>query len=309
MAIILIRQDGKLGLWQSIFKQKYPDLPVFSYLERHPKEDITMAIVWKHPKGILREYPNLACIASFGAGVDFILEDETRPKNVSITRVIDPMLANDMSEYVISAIFAHLKNFYRYYQDQQAKVWEPKPYSRIKEHTVGVMGFGTLGRALAYDLRRIGFPVVGWANQVREKEEFTLFYGAAQRKVFLNKSTILVCLLPLTKETSGILNKETFSQLPKGAYVINVARGGHLNEDELLLMLDSGHLSGACLDVFHEEPMSKGHPFWHHPKIMITPHVASVSSPDSVVPQLAANFLRLQEKKPLLNLVDNAKGY
>lgn len=309
MAIVLIRQDDKLDLWKKAILRQFPNIPVYHYLEDHPEVEIIMAIVWKHPHGSLTKYPNLRCIASFGAGVDFIFNDPTLAGNIPITRVIDPVLASDMSEYVLSAILGHLKNFNIYQQDQSKSVWEPKRYSRIQDNTIGILGAGTLGMTVAQDLKKIGFEVIGWVNSERQDEIIPLYVGDAQKSEFLNKSTVLVCLLPLTKTTYGILNKENLSQLPKGAFLINVARGGHLIEEDLIALLNEGHLSGACLDVFNEEPLPKTHPFWKHTKIQITPHVASVSDPDSVVPQLVANYNRLQDGKPLLNMVDLSKGY
>ncbi len=309
MAIVLIRQDGKLDLWKNAFLQQYPDLPVFHFMEPHPVEEITMAIVWKHPEGSLTKYSNLKCIASFGAGVDFIFEDTSRPKKVDITRVIDPALAADMSEYVFGVILGYLKNMDLYRQDQKIKSWDPKTYTRIADHTVGIMGAGTLGMTLAKSLLPMGFKVLGWSKHPKEKLGLKVYDGAAGKTNFLNQTTILVCLLPLTNATKGILNKETLSLLPAGAYLINVARGGHLVEDDLIPLIDSGQLSGACLDVFHQEPLPEEHPFWAHPKIKITPHVASVSDPASVVPQLVENYNRILRKEPLLNLVDPQKGY
>jgi glyoxylate/hydroxypyruvate reductase A len=309
MAIVLIRQDNKLELWKKAILRQFPTIPVYHYLEDHPEEEIIMAIVWKHPNGSLNKYPNLRCIASFGAGVDFIFNDPTLTGNIPVTRVIDPVLASDMSEYVISAILGYLKNFNSYQQDQKNGVWEPKRYQRIQDHTIGILGAGTLGMTVALDLKKIGFEVIGWVNSKKQDKKIPLYVGDSQKSDFLKKSTVLVCLLPLTKTTNGILNKENLSQLPTGAFLINVARGGHLVEEDLIELLNEGHLSGACLDVFNEEPLPKTHPFWKHTKIQITPHVASVSDPNSVVPQLVANYFRLQDGQPLLNEVDLSKGY
>ncbi|NER11266.1 glyoxylate/hydroxypyruvate reductase A [Muriicola jejuensis] len=309
MAIVLIRKDGKLGLWKKAFLDQYPSLPVYHFEEEHPAEKITMAVVWKHPKGSLKAYPNLKCIASFGAGVDFIFGDPTRPEGVPITRVVDDALANDMAEYVITAIMGHLKNMDQYARDQEKGLWQPRPYSRIADHTIGIMGIGTLGTQLADKLRVMGFRIIGWSKNPKELPGVHVFHGIESRREFLSKSTVLVCLLPLTPETKKILNQQTLSQLPHGAFLINVARGGHLEEGDLIPLLDSGQLSGACLDVFEEEPLPSGHLFWEHPKIRITPHVASVSDPQSVVPQLAENFFRLREGKELRNQVDLQQGY
>ncbi|MUH36798.1 glyoxylate/hydroxypyruvate reductase A [Zobellia amurskyensis] len=309
MAIVIIRQDDKIELWKKALLAQQPDLEVYSYLEEHPKERIKMALVWKHPEGALANYPNLKLIASSGAGVDFIFEDETAPKNLPITRVVDDMLAKDMSEHVLAVILSHLKNLDRYRVNQTKGIWKPIQYRRISDFTVGIMGLGALGRELASDLVKYDFKVQGWANSKKEIEGVKCFVGESGFQGFLETTQILVCLLPLTDATSGILNKNLFKQLPNGAFVINVARGGHLVDEDLLEMLNNGYLSGAGLDVYHQEPLPKEHPFWSHEKIQMTPHYASVSDTNSVVPQILENYDRLLNGSSLLNEVMMDKGY
>ncbi|NAS13202.1 2-hydroxyacid dehydrogenase [Poritiphilus flavus] len=308
MAIVIIRQDGKIDEWKQKLLEADPSLEIYSYLEEHPAEKISMVLVWKHPRGILANYPNLKCLASFGAGVDFIFEDNTIDPSIPITRVIDPFLASDMSEFVIAQILNYLKNLHQYDSDKSQGVWQPLPYRRLKDTTVGILGMGELGQALARDLVALGTQVVGWASKAREFEGLKV-YGSKELTTFLGQSEILVCLLPLTPSTEGILSRQLFAELPKGAYVINVARGGHLVDEDLLKMIDNGHLSGACLDVYHREPLEKEHPFWQHPKVHMTPHIASVSDIASVVPQLLENYSRLLSGEPLKNEVSREKGY
>jgi glyoxylate/hydroxypyruvate reductase A len=309
MGIVIIRQDNKIEIWKEALKKSAPEIPIYSYLEDHPRENIKMVLVWKHPTGAIKEYPNLECIASTGAGVDFLFEDKDLPTNVPITRVVDENLAKDMSEHVIALIFSHLKNLNQYKVDQFNKVWKPFDYHRIEDLTIGIMGLGALGKVLAEDLLRFGFKVQGWSGTRKNLSGIKTFAGGKAQTAFLNSTQILVCLLPLTKETSGILNKDLFLQLPKGAHIINVARGGHLVDKDLLEMLDNDHLSGASLDVYHQEPLSTNHPFWEHPKVHMTPHYASVSDTNSVVPQILENYRRLGSGQKLLNLVSIAKGY
>ena len=344
MPIVIIRQDGKIDLWKNALLQASPDLEVYSYLEEHPKEKVDMALVWKHPKGSLAEYPNLKLIACNGAGVDFIFEDTDKPEDIPITRIVDTKLADDMSEHVLAVILGHLKNLDVYKLQQTQKIWKPRPYRRISDFTVGIMGLGELGSVLAKDLVRFGFKVQGWSNSPKSitgvksfhdrgqsneggKESFDSTQESSNRtkesshatkgtsnkgtglSEFLASSEILVCLLPLTDDTNGILNASLFEQLPKNAFIINVARGGHLVDADLIEMLDNGHLSGAGLDVYHEEPLPSSHPFWEHPKVHMTPHYASVSDPDSVVPQIIENYRRLQAGRPLINEVSRDRGY
>ena len=173
MAIVIIRQDDKIPQWKEALLKVDPEISVYSYLEDHPRNDITMAVVWKHPPGALQAYPNLKCIASFGAGVDFIFEDQNRPAHVPVTRVIDPKLASDMSEFVLGQILSYLKNFNQYNIDQLNQNWQPIAYKRIEDITVGVMGLGALGSVLAQDLKKLNFKVIGWANSPKGPIRYT----------------------------------------------------------------------------------------------------------------------------------------
>lgn len=296
-------------MWKEALQRSAPEIPIYNYLEDHPKENIKMALVWKHPPGTLKGYPNLECIASSGAGVDFLFEDKELPNHIPITRIVDEYLAKDMSEHVIALVFSHIKNLSLYKVDQFNKVWKPVDYHRIKDLTIGIMGLGALGKVLITDLVKYGFKVQGWSGSKKNLAGIRTFAGDLEQKNFLNSTQILVCLLPLTRETSGILNQDLFSQLPNGAHIINVARGGHLVDNDLLEMLDNNHLSGASLDVYHQEPLPTNHPFWEHPKIHMTPHYASVSDTNSVIPQILENYRRLKSGKELLNLVSKIKGY
>lgn len=309
MAIVIIRQDNKIVLWKNALLKAGSSLKVYSYLEDHPADEITMAFIWKHPVGSLAKYPNLKCIASAGAGVDYIFEDPTRPKNIPITRIVDPFLAADMSEHVLSVILAHLKNLNAYKLQQVKNVWQPIEYARIKDVTVGILGLGELGALTATDLTKVGFKVQGWSRSKKDINKISSFAGTEELPKFLASTNVLVCLLPLTPETEGFLNKDVLSQLPKNTYVINVARGGHLVDKDLLMLLDNGHLSGACLDVYNTEPLLQDHPFWNHKKIHMTPHYASVSDTNSVIPQIIENYKRLQNSEVLQNRVDTNKGY
>lgn len=309
MAIVIIRQDGKIDLWKNALLEAEPSLKVYSYLEEHPLEEITMALIWKHPKGSLSVYPNLNCIASAGAGVDYIFEDDTAPRAIPITRIVDPYLAGDMSEHVLAVILAHIKNLNTYKLNQAAGIWKPLDYKRIKDLTVGIMGLGELGALTGLDLVKFGFPVSGWSRSQKNIQGVRTFAGENGLVPFLNSTDILVCLLPLTPETTGVLNKSLFEKLPKNAFVVNVARGGHLVDEDLIQALNDGHLSGACLDVYHQEPLPTTHPFWKHPKVHMTPHYASVSDTASVMPQIIENYNRLENGTTLLNQVNRKKGY
>lgn len=309
MALVVIRNDDKTDRWIRAFKSADPTVEVYDYTSPHPKEAVTMAAVWKHPKGSLSQYPNLSAVHGLGAGVDFILEDPDLKPEWPVLRVTDPYLAADMAEYILSQVLAYLRQISEYQSDKHRAVWKPRPYRRIGDVTVGLMGLGTLGLAAARLLTDVGFRCCGWTRNSKPKAEFPVFSGEAGLDSFLASSDILVCLLPLTPQTREILNRAVFARLPQGAYLINVARGPLLVEEDLLEALDRGILSGACLDVFVREPLPKTHPFWQHPAVQITPHIASVSEPGSVVPQILANYKAHAMGQKLHNLVLRERGY
>lgn len=309
MSIVIIRNDDKMQEWKTAIQKQFPDTTVYTYDEPHVNEEIEMALVWKHPKGSLRMYPNLQLISSLGAGVDFILDDETIPENCAIVRVVDPLLASDMSAFVISLLSNKQQHLAAYAMQQTNGVWNAIPTKRLNEYRVGILGYGALGAHLATQLQQLGVPVCAWARTEKPEAPIPVYFSKGGWSNFLRQIDVVVCLLPLTPQTEGILNASLFKQLPKGAYLINVARGAHLVEQALLDALDSGQLSGASLDVFHTEPLPKEHPFWSHEKIQVTPHIASVSNPNAVVPQLIGNYRNLKNNKPLMNLVSTEKGY
>lgn len=305
MSVIVISPGRDPEAWVQELKNQHPGMKIIAYPEEHNQEEVEYAITWKHPRGIFKNYPNLKVIASMGAGVDHITSDPEIPENVTITRIIDDQLTLDMSAFVLALVMNHLRDLSFHHSH---KTWEPTNYLKIEDQRIGVMGVGVLGSAVVKTLTNVGFKVSGWATQPKTQADITI-YGEEQLDEFLGQTTILVCLLPLTQQTENILNKELFKKLPKGAYIINVARGQHLVEHDLLEMVDTGHLSGASLDVFRKEPLPEEHPFWKNPKIRITPHIASVTDPKKVVPQLVENYIRMTEGKPVKNIVKREKGY
>lgn len=295
--------------WIQALKNKDPELELQVYPDCTEPEKVEFALVWNHPKGIFQKFPSLKVIASMGAGVDHILSDPELPKNVKITRIVDPQLASDMAEFVLALVMNHLRNLSIHKAQEQSALWKPKAYLRISDVKVGILGLGILGKSVAEKLTSAGFKVLGWVKNRKPNVDFEIYSGNEELTEFLLKSNILVCLLPLTPETENILDKNLFEKLPKNAFVINVARGKHLVEEDLLEMLENGKLSGAALDVFREEPLPKNHPFWKQSNIHITPHIASVTKPSAVVPQVLENYERMKKGKDLMNLVNREKGY
>ena len=309
MAMILISADMKPSSWIKHIQKLAPVIEVRVWPEFGNVEDIRMALVWKHPHGVLNRFPNLKCIASLGVGVDHILSDSHLPQNVPITRIVSLSMAQSMSEYVTLAVLSRCRHYDSYQHDQRQKNWQPRVPLLAEKIRIGVMGLGQLGAHAASALSRFGFAVAGWSNSPKEIEFVESFAGRGQLSPFLGRTDILICMLPLTPSTEGILNRETFTRLPKGAYLINVARGQHLVEKDLLAALAKGQLSGACLDVFCQEPLPKTHPFWTHPKITVTPHISSLTYPAAVAPQLVENYRRLGTGEKLMNPVDLQRGY
>jgi glyoxylate/hydroxypyruvate reductase A len=270
---------------------------------------IRYALVWRPPAGMLAGLPNLKAIFSLGAGVDGVLADPELPENVPLVRMVDDGLTAGMAEYVAWQVLAWHRRAADYRAQQAAGVWRPRAQLLAGERTVGVLGLGVLGAAAASLLRAIGFRVLGWARTPKDMPGIEVHVGRAQFGAMLARCECVACLLPLTPETAGILDRSAFALLPRGAYVINAARGGHLVERDLLAALADGHIGGASLDVFADEPLPHDHAFWHHPRVALTPHVASVTHPRTAARSLVENVARLERGEAPPDIVDRRRGY
>ena len=295
--------------WKRLLLDLDPSLDIRIYPEVGETDDVKCALVWQPPLGELKRFKNLKAILSLAAGVDHIMADKNLPQGVPIARVIDPHMGNEIVQYVVVTVLNYLRRMQNWAIKQQEKVWAKVPPFNYCDKTIGIMGLGFLGKQAALALHRLGLQVIGWSNSPKQIPDIKDYVGKAQFHEFLSKADVLICMLPLTKETENILNKETFAHLPKGAYLINLGRGQHLVEQDLIDALNGGHLSGATLDVFRQEPLPEIHPFWSHPKVHITPHIASVTNPASAIPQIYANISRVIADKTLLNCIDLQKGY
>lgn len=295
--------------WKQSLLALEPDLDIRVWPELGNVSDIQLALVWKHPLGMLTRFSNLKGISSLGAGVDHFFADTEWPKDVPLVRIVDPYMANDIVQYVVAYVLNYIKRVDHWADKQRHKEWYKQPPFNFADLAIGIMGLGFLGGKAARALAGLGLNVIGWSRSQKMIDGIETYAGDAEFHAFLSQSHLIVCMLPLTNETQHILNQTTFSYLPEGAYVMNLGRGDHLVEDDLLDALDSGHLSGACLDVFKQEPLPKDHPFWTHPSIRVTPHIASVTNAATAAPQVLENYRRLLAGMPLLNVVDTAKGY
>ena len=308
MALTIICQNKDPKPWVEELLQKDPSLDIRVWPNDGDRNEIVGALTWMHPEGVLQDYPNLKWASSMGAGVDQFLNDAKVPTQINITRLVTDQLAESMFEYVQTAVLYFFRQFDAYCDDQTRKMWQPLPAPSKRDLMIGIMGLGKLGKHLAEQFANDGFQVVGWARSQKTIHNVTC-YDQKSLPEFLAKTNMLVCMLPLTEDTENILNADLFAQLPEGAHVINVARGAHLVEQDLIDALDSKQLSGACLDVFRKEPLPKDHPFWSNQNVLITPHISSQTDPREVIPQILENYDRLQKGAKLLNLVDLERGY
>ena len=270
---------------------------------------IEIALVANPPPGALARYRNLRFVQSLWAGVEKLLADPTLPPNVTIARLVDPDLTQAMVEGVTAHVLALHRQVPAYARAQARGDWTQLAQPLARDRRVGLLGLGELGRACAQALATLGFDVAGWSFRAREIDGVRCFHGEDGRHVLLARTDILVNLLPLTPQTQGILDAALFAQLPRGASIVNVARGAHLVEEDLLAALDAGKLGHAILDVFRTEPLPNGHPFWRHPGVSVFPHVAAYSAPESAAAIAAANVRAFRVGASLVGRVSQANGY
>jgi len=309
MALLFRSSVDSAARWQSELVRLSPELDIRIWPEFGDPSEIDYALVWHPETGLLASLPNLKLILSLGAGVDHILGDPQLPRGVPIVRLVDPYLTAAMSEYVALQVLRLHRQDVDYRIQQEAGIWRELPQKNAGERPVGILGLGEIGQHAGGKLASLGFPVSGWSRSAKTIAGFTTYAGAAGLMQMLGKTEILVCLLPLTSQTEGILCARTFAALPVGAAIVNAGRGRHLVEEDLIPALDSGQLSAAALDVFQEEPLPPGHPFWHHPRVLVTPHIAGITNPATAAPIIIDSIRRCEEGRPLVNQVDPAQGY
>lgn len=308
MALLFYSPDDPPEPWRHHLLALLPDLDLRVWPETGNPAEIDAALVWRPPPGLLKSLPNLKAVLSLAAGVDAMLADPTLP-DVPLCRMVDDSLTSTMSEFVLLQVLKYHRNLDVYAERQRQARWDLHLPLPAAETTVGIMGLGVLGADAARVLVAHGFAVRGWSRTAKTLPGVAAFAGQEGLAPFLAGTRILVCLLPLTDETRGILDARLFAALPKGARLVNVARGAHLVEQDLIDALDVGQLAHASLDVFRTEPLPPEHPFWRHPRIDITPHSASYGLPESAAAYVAENLRRLRDGRPLLHVVDRGRGY
>jgi glyoxylate/hydroxypyruvate reductase A len=307
--LLLIVPVSWAGLWLPWLAEA--DLNVVVHgRDSYAPEDVDYVQSFRPPHGLLKTFPNLKTIFSLGAGVDGFLSDPEFPKRVPLVRFVDPQLSTEMAQYVVMHTLLQHRHQRDFDAAQAAGKWAQRVLPRRTAETrIGILGLGEIGTVAGERLRDLGFPVSGWSRTRKSVRDIESYAGQDELEAFLRVSDFLICLLPLTHETRGILNAKTFAMLPEGAYVINVARGGHLVEADVIAAIDSGHLAGATLDVFETEPLPEASPLWRHPKIIVTPHVAAITDPRIAVQYIIDGIARNERGEPLENIVDVAREY
>jgi glyoxylate/hydroxypyruvate reductase len=309
MSILFKSSPASTARWKPFLTAAWPGRDLRFWPEIGDKTEIDYALVWQPEPGLLASLPNLKLIVSLGAGVDHVLRDPELPASVPILRLVDPYMTQAMSEYVVLQVSRLHRLDFDYRAQQAAVEWREHAQKNAPERTVGILGFGQLGQDAGRRLQAIGFDVAGWSRSGRTVPGFATYGGADGLDALLARSEILVSLLPMTPETEGILDANLFARLPRGAGIINAGRGRHLVEDDLLAALASGQIGAAVLDVFREEPLPLAHPFWRHPRIIVTPHVAAETHPPTAAAIIAQAIDNFEAGRPVANLIDRQRGY
>lgn len=309
MTILFYSETDAPEPWRAVFSRELPHIPFRVWPESGADQDVRYALVWKPKPGLLARFPNLKAILSLGAGIDHLLLDPELPRGVPVARLRDAGFAQQMAEYSAYAVLHFQHRMQEFIAQQQRAEWRQHAPALARDWSVGVMGLGVIGGAIAARIAALGFPVRGWSRSPKSLAGIEAFSGDDRLGDFLAGSRVVVNVLPLTPQTEGILNARNFARMPRGAFVVNIGRGAHLVDEDLLAALQSGQLGGAMLDVFRSEPLPAGHPFWRHPKIVVTPHVAGVTIPSEAQAQVIENVRRLERGDPPIGLVDIARGY
>lgn len=313
---ILCYSEGDDGRLVQTLHQRLPDLEIIDWRHARPlvePEKITAAVVWMPPEDFFNDLCNLREVYAFAAGVDQLLSHPGLPDTVSIIRLRDAGMARQMAEYALYGVLHSQRRMGEYREAQAARRWAPDIMAETAAQTgIGILGAGALGARVGKHLAMNGYPVTCWSRTPRpasDQGQLDFLQGEDALGTVLGASKVLICMLPLTETTRGILDARLFAQLPEGAFLINPGRGGHLVEDDLLEALESGHLSGALLDVFQQEPLPENHPFWTHPAIILTPHVAARSVHEESVDQIARSIKAIEQGETPPGIVDRQRGY
>lgn len=305
----LYKADPARGeIWARLFAEHAPELGFRIWPDVGDPASIRYLAAWQPPEDPARTLPNLEIIFSVGAGIDqFDLAGI--PGHIPVVRMMEPGIVEGMVEYVCQGVLSLHRDLFDYAHQQQQQIWRELPLRPARTYRVGVLGLGMLGTAVLERLRLLGYDCAGWSRSAHTLEGVACYAGAAQLDAFLARTDVLVCLLPLTAATHGVLDAALLGKLPRGASLIQTGRGAHLRQDDLLRLLDVGHLRYALLDVTDPEPLPAGHPLWTHPRVRITPHIASATRPETAVTAVLDNLARHRAGLPMMGEVDRERGY
>jgi len=294
--------------WAEVFAREAPQLPFHIWPDVGDPAQVRFLAAWEPPTNLLEVFPNLEVLFSSGAGVDQF-DFSALPPDLPVVRMIEPGITGGMVEYVSWAVLALHRDMLHYQRQQRLALWKTAPVRPASQCRVGVLGLGSLGQAALAQLRSFGFDCAGWSRSRHAIDGVQCFAGADELPAFLARTHILVCLLPLTDETRGFLNAALFAQLPRGAGLVHVGRGPQLVQHDLLAALAQGQLADAVLDVTDPEPLPPEHPFWQHPNIWLTPHIASMTQPQTAAQVVLDNLRRFEAGAPMVGRVDRTRGY
>ncbi|MBD8707114.1 glyoxylate/hydroxypyruvate reductase A [Pseudomonas sp. CFBP 13711] len=308
MALLYKADPARAPHWQTLFAEHAPDIEWRAWPDIGNPEEVEYLAAWQAPDDLTQLLPNLKVLFALSAGVDQ-LDLSRLPADLPVVRLLDPGITRGMCEYATWAVLSLHRDMLRYREQQAARRWQAHLLQPAENRRVGVMGLGTQAQQILATLAPVGFALSGWARSVHEIEGVDCFAGQAQLSAFLGQCDILLCVLPLTEQTEGILDRNLFALLPRGAGLVNMGRGGHLVEGDLLEALESGQLGGAVLDVLQMEPAAADHPFWGHPQVVLTPHVAAMTQPASAFGVLLENIRRFERGERMVGQIDRNRGY
>lgn len=310
MALLYVSPQGDGARWRALLAAEMPGIDVRVHPDGGAAGEIEAVLAWQPPPLALEAFPNLKLVQSLGAGIDHLLGPPCRiPPGVALARIVDPAMTGQMAEWCLMALLNHLRRWQDYRRLQRRRHWRELAVPRPDQVAVAVLGLGEMGGHLARLLVAMGYRVRGWSRAARTVPGAACFHGACRLHDALAGCDAVVCLLPLTAETAGVLDARAFAQLKPGALVVNAARGAHVVEEDLIRALDDGQLGAAVLDVQRQEPMAAGHPFWFHPRIATFPHIAAQTVPATAAAQVADNYRRVKAGLAPRNPVDMARGY
>ncbi len=309
MRILVYRADSAIDLWAGDLRAALPQADIVTWREGEAPGHCDYAVLWAPTPAVLEALSEVKAIFLMGAGADAILKHRDALPSAPIVRVGDAGMGIQMAEYVTHAVLRYYRRFEDYEKQARRGIWQSLPLPPKEDFTVGVLGAGALGSRVLAALAPFGFPLRAWSRTPKRIDGVECFNGRAELDAFLRGTRVLVCMLPLTPDTANLLDRANLSKLPQGAYLINVARGAHVAEPDLLTLIRSGHIAGATLDVFRHEPLPAPHPFWEEPRITMTPHISGTTVRGESIIQIVGKIDALERGETVADVVDRNRGY